>query len=70
MTMRTAGPDYWFLDPNKIDRLTEDECPMDEVQEGHWRELADRRAAAYHSVRCPHRGMGEHLPENCPAGGV
>lgn len=72
MTTRTAGPDYWFVDSTyaEVDRLTDDECPMDEIAQAADAEAIERYFEALHSLRCPLSGMGDHAAENCPAGGV
>lgn len=72
MTTRTAGPDYWFVDPAYygIDRLTEDECPMDIVQECADEEWLRNEAAYDHSMKCHQTvRLGLHSVENCSAPG-
>jgi hypothetical protein len=63
-----AGADYWFVLPEyqPVDRLAEEECPLDEITDAAEQEEIDRYLAAIHSLRCPHVGMGDHLAEECP----
>jgi hypothetical protein len=60
-----AGADYWFLAPDAVDRLTDDECPLDDVEQARQIAMLDAEIADAHQRKCAH-SMGPHLPSECP----
>lgn len=62
-----AGPEYWFVLPEyaPVDRLADDECPMDVVTEAEAEAWFDAEAAALHWRYCQ-LGIGPHPLSECP----